>query len=375
MNRLSRRHWLRNALALAPASAAIDARSQAPTASLEAASTASVDIQPIVNAALAAVRTATVRAGECSRYIGPLAAQRPDGSKPRAYGSVAAACILYSTGHFPRAAAEREAFVRYLAGGQSAETGLFADASHSAVHATAYVLSALELFDAGPRFPLTELLPLLAPGGIEKLLDGLDWHKPWAASHAGAGAFAALHLAGHASVALHDRYFGWLAREQDPATGLWRAGALQATAGGPGAPRFDAVAAAFHYLFNHDALRRPIPRPQAIVDTALEVRRQNLHPSLGRGPGFAELDWLYCLTRCVRQSGHRHAEAMGELRSFALTYARNLIGLVNSSPTPFQDLHALNGTMGALAELQQTLPGLLRTERPLKLTLDRRPFI
>jgi hypothetical protein len=40
---------------------------------------------------------------------------------------------------------------------------------------------------------------------------------------------------------------------------------------------------------------------------------------------------------------------------------------------PFEDLHALNGTMSA--ELQQAVPGLLRTERPLKLILDRRPFI
>jgi hypothetical protein len=28
-----------------------------------------------------------------------------------------------------------------------------------------------------------------------------------------------------------------------------------------------------------------------------------------------------------------------------------------------------------VAELQQALPGLIRTERPLRLVLDRRPFI
>lgn len=336
---------------------------------------AGLDVQPVVDAALGAVRQATVAPGECSRYLGPLAEQRQDGPKPRAYGSAAAACILYTTGHFPRARAEREAFVHYLCSGQSADTGMFSDASHSAVHATAYVLAALELFDAGPRHPLTELLPLNAPGGMEGLLDGLDWHRPWAASHAGAGAFAALHLAGQATPGLRDRYFGWLAREQDAQTGLWRRGCLQRVPGGPGAPRFDAVAAAFHYLFNHEALRRPIPRAPALIDTAMEVWRHNLYPSLGRGPGFAELDWLYCLTRCVRQSGHRHAEVMAELRDFATQYARNLLALVGSTATPFQDLHALNGTMSALAELQQALPGLLRTERPLKLALDRRPFI
>jgi hypothetical protein len=63
------------------------------------------------------------------------------------------------------------------------------------------------------------------------------------------------------------------------------------------------------------------------------------------------------------------------VRSFAGEYARNLLAHVASRPAPFEDLHALNGTMSAFAELQQAVPGLLRTERPLKLILDRRPFI
>ena len=39
------------------------------------------------------------------------------------------------------------------------------------------------------------------------------------------------------------------------------------------------------------------------------------------------------------------------------------------------DLHALFGNLCAFAELQQALPGFVRTDRPLKLVLDRRPFI
>jgi hypothetical protein len=41
----------------------------------------------------------------------------------------------------------------------------------------------------------------------------------------------------------------------------------------------------------------------------------------------------------------------------------------------FDDLHTLHGTLAALAELQQALPGALLTDRPLRLTLDRRPFL
>ena len=41
----------------------------------------------------------------------------------------------------------------------------------------------------------------------------------------------------------------------------------------------------------------------------------------------------------------------------------------------FNDLHMLFGAVCALAELQSALPGEVRTTVPLKLVLDRRPFI
>jgi len=39
------------------------------------------------------------------------------------------------------------------------------------------------------------------------------------------------------------------------------------------------------------------------------------------------------------------------------------------------DLHALFGAVCCVAELQRFLPGSVITEKPLKLVLDRRPFI
>ena len=39
------------------------------------------------------------------------------------------------------------------------------------------------------------------------------------------------------------------------------------------------------------------------------------------------------------------------------------------------DLHALFGTVCVLAELQAALPGKLNSVQPLRLVLDRRPFI
>ena len=366
-----RRRFLRIGAACATC-VAIPPSARAASAALAGAA---LDIEPVVRAALHALEQARLGPGTYSRFLGKQRASRPQGAAANPYGSAAAACILYAARHMPTAPAERTAFITVLRAGQSKETGLFSEPSHNATHATAYMLAALELFDAPALHAPHGLAHLLEPGAIEALLDGLDWNKPWGASHHGAGAFAALFLSGLATPAWQDRYFDWLWREQDPATGLWRKGALRATGQAAGAVLFDALAGSFHYLFNHAAARRPLRFPEAMIDSALRVRTEGLHSALGRGPGFAELDWLYCLTRPLRQCGHRFADVQAELSAFARFYARNLLQLVATEPTPFQDLHALNGTMAALAELQQALPGLLRSERPLALTLDRRPFI
>lgn len=334
-----------------------------------------IDIEPVVSAALQAVEQSRATSGRYRRFLGKQRRTRVKGDQPSTYGSAAAACILYTAARFPGGASERAAFTAFLRSGQDGRTGMFSDQYHGQTHATAYTLAALDLFDTAASHPLHQLQRLNAPGAIEALLDGLDWRKPWGASHDGAGSFAALFLARQASAQFQQRYFAWLATEQDPDTGLWRKGFLAGPERPDGAAPFDTVAAAFHYLFNHEAARRPIPRPEALIDSALRVRKEARYPALGKGVGFAELDWLYCLTRCARQSSHRHAEVAAELRAFASGYAAHLLALVRDNPTPFEDLHALNGTMSALAELQQAVPGLLASSRPLRLTLDRRPFI
>ena len=60
-------------------------------------------------------------------------------------------------------------------------------------------------------------------------------------------------------------------------------------------------------------------------------------------------------------------------------YAREYVALLESidyaHDESFNDLHMLFGAMCCLAELQSALPGQLITTKPLRLVLDRRPFI
>lgn len=204
-------------------------------------------------------------------------------------------------------------------------------------------------------------------------LDGLDWlDNPWAQSHQGAGLYASLVLADEVPPQWEDWYFEWLWQESDPQTGLWRRNHI-----GSSGPRgiFPNLAGTFHYLSNHEYAHRPLHYPAQLVDFCLDLYDRKLWPKLGTVVSFAEVDWVYCLTRSVAQSGHRYDDSRVALTSFAASYIPFLESLDKATDEGWNDLHGLFGAMCGLAELQQSVRGLLRTDEPLKLVLDRRPFI
>lgn len=334
-----------------------------------------IDLRPFVDSALEIVeRHALGEPGAYARFTMP---GRDETGAPRelgrnAYGCADAANLLYTVGRFPRDPAERAAWVSTLRSLQDPGTGLFRERTHHALHTTAHCLGALELFDAGPAHPLAALSPLGSPGALEPFLAGLDWKgAPWTEAHRGAGLYAALVLAGEADPDFEDRYFAWLSAEVDPGTGLLRRGCVDHS---PEGGAFPHLAGSFHYLFNFEHARRPWPHAAALVDTCLAIRACGAFP-LAKLVWFADVDWVYCLSRGLRHSGHRAAEALAALGAFAEEYAGFLLGLDPHRSPDLDDLHRLFGAVCALAELQQAAPGVLRSERPLRLVLDRRPFI
>lgn len=291
------------------------------------------------------------------------------------YGCADAANILYTIGRFPRDPAERGGFVEVLQSLQDRETGLFEESTHHPIHTTAHCVAALELFDARPLYSLTALKPWATSDSVRSFLDGLAWRTdPWRASHRGAGLYAALAIAEEGDTEWADAYFAWLGDHSDPETGL---------IGGPDLPRIahsgvetmvPHMAGTFHYLFNMEWARRPLRHPARLIDTCLAMLDEDLFP-LGRKIGFAEIDWFYCVNRSLRQSGHRFDECRRAIERLGRRLASFALSLDPRTDEGLNDLHALFGNLCAWAELQQTLPGLVRTDRPLKLVLDRRPFI
>lgn len=290
------------------------------------------------------------------------------------YGCADAANILYSIGRFHRDTEIRLACVRELQRMQKPD-GRYEEPTHHTLHTTAHCIAALELFDAAPEKPLTYHKEHFGtPEQVVEFLSTRDWSgDPWDQSHEGAGFYAAMALCYDMPPEWHDAYFGWLADNADKKTGIGTEGAQDGQK-----PMIHHLAGWFHYMFNHIYAHRPFPYADKCVDTMIafyenEVRGKG---GLGRGIGFAEIDWIFLLNRASMQCGHRREEAKAVIRHFAGGYLEYLDkDIENLYKTKFDDLHALFGAVCALAELQIALPGEIKSTRPLKNVMDRRPFI
>lgn len=299
------------------------------------------------------------------------------------YGCADAANILYMIGKFPAEPAEREKWIHTLQNFQHKDSGLFVEATHHPIHTTAHCIAALELFEQKAPYPLQALHQYLDRDALYQLLENLEWTvNPWLASHQGAGLFAALVLQEEADSQWKRWYFDWFWQNEDPETGLWSKDKVVLISEGdsfsgklPFPTVFPHLAGSFHYLFNHEYAHMPLRYPEKLIDTCLDIYYNKRWMTLGRAVSFAEIDWVYCLTRSMRQTAYKFSEGKEALRGFAEEYLDYLESLDPETDDGLNDLHTLFGSVCALAELQSALPGEIISEKPLKLVLDRRPFI
>lgn len=330
------------------------------------------NIQPIINRVLERIDAHKLSEGQYARWLWQNERQsRVLGINP--YGCADAANLLYMLGHFPRSIAERACWVSAMQDMQESESGLFREATHHPLHTTAHVTAALELFDAAPRHRPHAALPVLGEGKFAEMMEHLDWNNPWSQSHQGAGIYVILNLCGEATPEWNEGYFKWFWDNADPETGFWRRGDYQRQGH---APLAHYMAGGFHYLFNHENAHMPVRYPERIIDSCIRLYEENAlgHP-FGKQANFLEIDWVYCLTRCHEQTHHRHGEVLSVLRRFTQAYLQFWNTVDWETDESINDLHMLFGGVCALAELQRVLRGELRSDKPLKLVLDRRPFI
>lgn len=289
------------------------------------------------------------------------------------YGCADAANILYTIGAFPHDLKQREACVKALQDLQNPETGLFFEGTHHEIHCTAHCTAALELFDATPLYPFKGFAEYETEEGLKRLLENLKWEEsPWNNAHQGAGIYAAFVLTGKADPDWQKWYFDWLDENADPETGISRRGAVQAGKLRAAHHLFGW----FHYMFNYAFARRPFPQAKATVDSCIDLfKNRDLGDKFMHEVNFCEIDWVYALNRASIQECYRMEEARQLMWEMAQEYIDYLEHIDVKTDDHWNDLHALFGVCCALAELQQALPGRIETSYPLRLVLDRRPFI
>ena len=347
-----------------------------------------IDIRPLISAIRTCVRRHELETeGAYGRWLWEGGVWG-DGGEPRElgknpYGCADAANILYTVNDFDCDEETRRARIREIQVMQDPATGLFYESTHDPIHTTAHCLGALQLFDAKPLYQISALHRYCNKTELYALLDGLNWRgDPWTQSHIGAGVYAALVNAGEMTEAFSRDYFNWLRENADEATGFWKKGVAatapcshQRTVNGK-ASLYCYMAGGFHYLFNLEYAKMPLRYPERVIDACIMLYTENGLPDyFMKRCNFIEMDWLYCLTRAGRQTAHRHDERMELIEEFAQRYCTDLMKLDFEKDESFNDLHLLFGACCTLAELQSALPGKLVTEKPLRLVLDRRPFI
>lgn len=329
------------------------------------------DISKFIDHVRSVVASHKLSEGAYARWIMEDGTDRKMGINE--YGCADAANILYTIGDFPKDPEERACWVKTLQAMQDPENGLFVEGTHHTIHTTAHCLAALELFDALPKYPLKAFDAYRTKEGLYAFLDGLDWENtPWPTSHQGAGLYAAMNNAEEATPEWNRWYYEWFWNEACPETGLWRKGCVKHGK----RPAFEHMGGSFHYLFNHEYAKMPLHYPERMIDTCLEMWNEKELPEwFTHGVNFLQLDWVYCITRALRQCSYRYEECVKAITDFAEEYLDFLMGLDPLTSKEMDDLHMLFGAVSCVAELQSFLPGSILTDKPLKIVLDRRPFV
>lgn len=342
-----------------------------------------MNIQNFIDAIRATVESHKLEnEGEYARYLWQNEKNdRIMGVNP--YGCADAINILYTINEFPRDLEVRKKHVDVLQSLQDSETGLFTEDTHHPIHTTAHCTAALELFDALPLYKFKALNKYKTIDGLYDLLEGLDWeNKPWPESHQGAGIYAALKLNDETTPEWENAYFKWFWDNADPEFGFWKKGIIDKDI----TLLYQNMAGGFHYMFNHSYAKMPLRYPEKIIDKCLDLYYNTKNGqteglciperlTFGKKIGFLEIDWVFSISRALRQCGYRHKDCIEAIRDFANDYIKWLNSLDYTTDDQFNDLHMLFGVTCALAEIQATLPGEFTTTKPLRLVLDRRPFI
>lgn len=353
-------------LAAMPGTTAVASGGSAASGGISSVPEPVCDLRDFVRWILAELEPSIRLPGGVGRY-----ARSPGQTATELYGVADMACILYTLGELRPNEKERGEWLAAFQEFQNPDTGWLRekDPTHDPLHNTAFALSAMQLLDLTPRHPVRMEAKY---ANIRAFLETLDWRKNvYGESHKGAGIgsiYAVVPELG--TPAWFAEYFAFCDSVIDPKNGMF------GRAKPPGGDA-DQIGGSFHYHFLYTHFNRPMPHPDQRIDAVLGLQQPDgyWHPT---NHLWMTLDAIYLMTRSLRQSPHRFGDVQASVRRIMRVLQREVYSDEGrrKAISGKMAVHSLTAALSIAAEAQQFLGcHEIITEKPLKLVLDRRPFI
>jgi hypothetical protein len=291
---------------------------------------------------------------------------------PALYGVADMACILYTINALHPSAAARAEWAATFELFQNPDNGWFREkepATLSPQHNTAFALAAMQLLDLKPKFPVKMDAEY---AHIATYLNSLDWQTGvYSGSHKGAGVGSIYVLIPE----LHST--SWFASYFSTCDSLFDSNNGMMGRGKPASGDIDQIGGTFHYSFLYEFFNRQIPYPERRIDSVLGLQRPDGYWSPSNHL-WMTLDAIYLMTRTLRYCPHRFEDVRRSIRRSVKVLDQDVFGPEGRKTTfaKSDGVHSLTAAISIAAEAQQFLGSdEVITDWPLKLVLDRRPFI
>ena len=298
-------------------------------------------------------------------------ARSPGETATELYGVADMACILYTLGALHPDEKERAEWAAAFQAFQNPDTGWLVEKSptHDPLHNTAFALAAMQLLDLTPQHPVKMGAEYSDPGAF---LNTLDWKtKVYTESHKGAGVGSIFTLVPSLGTPeWFEKYFAACDALFDPNNGLM---GKEKPPGGDS----DQIGGSFHYSFLYQNFNRHMPFPEPRIDSVLRLQLPDGY-WMTTNHLWMTLDAVFLMTRTLRYCPHRFDDVCAVVRRVMGILMRDIFSAEGRKQTFTGRLavHSVTAAISIAAEAQQFLGAKeIVTERPLKLVLDRRPFI
>jgi hypothetical protein len=298
--------------------------------------------------------------------------RQPGQTSPALYGVSDMACSLYTIGALHPSAKERSEWASAFALFQNPSTGWFLEKDPKTLspqHNTAFALGAMQLLDLDSPVPVVMESQY---ADIRSYLNSLNWRTGvYQESHKGAGIGSIYALVpALRSTKWFAEYFETCDALFDPNNGMM--GTEKVHNGD-----IDQIGGTFHYSFLYQYFNRQMPYPEKRIDAILGLQRPDGYWS-GENHLWMTLDAIYLMTRTLRYAPHRYDDVCTSVRHIMKVLQQDVYSAEGRKKvfSATGGVHSLTAATNIAAEAQQFLGSKeVITDWPLKLVLDRRPFI